>query len=306
VRLLYKKTLKRRDLTFADLVFPKIPRKLPVVMSPEEVTRRIESAPYLMHRTILMVLYGTGIRRTEAARLKVSDIDAVRRLPHRNLAMELQKLLNDEVRSRSRQNLVLSRSFAERLEETIRRYPSRTIESAQVIAEMIELAKTMRQAHRRGEKLRRNEEELAFCDALEVNDSAVKITGDEILRNIARELVETVRRNTTIDWTVKESVRAKLRTMVKRILRKCGYPPDKQEKATVTVLEQAELLGKDWAAQMCQARRLSKVLGIYVTKVPTVGLVELERNCCNLLKTNGSGGEDRTPDLGIMRPSLYH
>jgi len=248
VRLLYKKTLKRRDLTFADLVFPKIPRKLPVVMSPEEVTRRIESAPYLMHRTILMVLYGTGIRRTEAARLKVSDLDAVRRLPHRNLAMELQKLLNDEVRSRSRQNLVLSRSFAERLEETIRRYPSRTIESAQVIAEMIELAKTMRQAHRRGEKLRMNEEELAFCDALEVNDSAVKIMGDEILRNIARELVETVRRNTTIDWTVKESVRAKLRTMVKRILRKYGYPPDKQEKATVTVLEQAELLGKDWAA----------------------------------------------------------
>jgi site-specific recombinase XerD len=130
LRLLYKKTLKRRDLTFDDLVFPKIPRKLPVVMSPEEVTRRIESAPNLMHRTILMVLYGTGIRRTEAARLKVSDIDAARRLPHRNLAMELQKLLNDEVRSRSRKNLVLSRSFAERLEETIRRYQSRTIGSA--------------------------------------------------------------------------------------------------------------------------------------------------------------------------------
>ena len=98
---------------------------------------------------------------------------------------------------------------------------------------------------------------MAFCDALEVNDSAVKIIGDEILRNMARELVETVRRNTTIDWTVKENVRAKLRTMVKRILRKYGYPPDKQEKATVTVLEQAELLGKDWAAQRCQAWRLS-------------------------------------------------
>jgi type I restriction enzyme R subunit len=101
---------------------------------------------------------------------------------------------------------------------------------------------------KRGEKLGFTDEELAFYDALEVNDSAVKVLGDETLRTIARELVETVHRNVTIDWTVKESVRAKLRTMVKRILRKYGYPPDKQEKATQTVLDQAELLCKDWAA----------------------------------------------------------
>jgi type I restriction enzyme R subunit len=117
-----------------------------------------------------------------------------------------------------------------------------------VIQELIDLARDMREAHRQGEELGLTTEEVAFYDALEVNDSAVKVLGDEVLRAIAQELVETVRRNTTIDWTVKETVRARLRTMVKRILRKHGYPPDKQEKATATVLEQAELLCANWAA----------------------------------------------------------
>ena len=141
-----------------------------------------------------------------------------------------------------------ARSFAEMLEKTIRAYQNRTIEVAAVIQELIGLAKEMREAQNRGEELGLNEAEVAFYDALEVNDSAVKVLGDEILKTIAQELVETVRRNTTIDWTVKEAVRAKLRTMVKRILRKYGYPPDKQEKATQTVLEQAELLCDKWAA----------------------------------------------------------
>ena len=105
----------------------------------------------------------------------------------------------------------------------------------------------MREAQKRGEQLKLTEDEVAFYDALEVNDSAVKVLGDDTLKNIARELVETVRNNTTIDWTVRETVRAKLRVMVKRILRKYGYPPDKQEKATITVLQQAELIAKDWA-----------------------------------------------------------
>jgi type I restriction enzyme R subunit len=117
-----------------------------------------------------------------------------------------------------------------------------------VIDELIKLAKEMREAHHRGEDLGLSEDELAFYDALETNDSAVKVLGDETLRTIARELVENVRRNVTIDWTIKESVRAKLRTIVKRILRKHGYPPDKQEKATQTVLAQAEVLCHDWAA----------------------------------------------------------
>jgi type I restriction enzyme R subunit len=168
-------------------------------------------------------------------------------MPHRNLAIEvLQKLLNDEIKTRSKKNLVLSRSFAEMLEKTIRKYQNRTIEAAQVILELIGLAKEMREAKSRGDKLGLNEDEEAFYDALGVNDSAVQVLGDETLKTIAKELVEAVRRNVTIDWTVKENVRAKLRTIVKRILRKYGYPPDKQEKATLTVLEQAELLCKDW------------------------------------------------------------
>ena len=117
-----------------------------------------------------------------------------------------------------------------------------------MIEELIELARDMREAERRGENLGLTDDELAFYDALETNDSAVKVLGDETLRDIARELVESVRKNVTIDWTMRENVRAKLRVLVKRILRKHGYPPDKQEKATQTVLEQAEVLSASWAA----------------------------------------------------------
>ena len=133
------------------------------------------------------------------------------------------------------------------LEETLRRYQSRAIEAAQVIEELIQLAREMREANARGDELGLSEDELAFYDALETNDSAVQVLGDETLRDIARELVETVRRNVTIDWTLRENVRANLRRLVKRILRKHGYPPDKQESATRTVLEQAEVLSAGWA-----------------------------------------------------------
>jgi len=122
------------------------------------------------------------------------------------------------------------------------------IETAQVIEELIQLAKDMRKAKARGEELHLSEDELAFYDALEVNDSAVKVLGEPTLVKIARESVETVKKNVTIDWTVRENVRAQLRVIVKRILRKYGYPPDKQEKATQTVLEQADALSEMWAA----------------------------------------------------------
>jgi type I restriction enzyme R subunit len=133
------------------------------------------------------------------------------------------------------------------LERTIRAYQNRAIETAQVIEELISIAKEIREADKRGEVLHLTDNEVAFYDALEVHDSAVKVLGDETLQELAREFVKMVRNNVTIDWTVKETVRAKLRVMVKRILRKYGYPPDKQEKATQTVLEQAELLARDWA-----------------------------------------------------------
>lgn len=152
-----------------------------------------------------------------------------------------------EVASRRRKNVVQARSFAEMLEQTIRRYQNRAIEAAQVIEELIALAREMREANARGEALGLSEDELAFYDALETSDSAVKVLGDETLRAIARELVETVRSNVTIDWTLRENARAQMRVLVKHILRKHGYPPDKQEKATQTVIEQAGVLSAAWA-----------------------------------------------------------
>src|SRR6185437_3804284 len=198
---------------------------------------------------VIDLFSAAGLKKPDISILSDEFLAEVKELPQRNLAFEvLKKLLNDEIKVRSRRNLVQARLFSQMLEEAIRKYQNRSVETARVIQELIDLAKDMREANERGEKLGFTDEELAFYDALEVNDSAVKILGDETLRIIARELVDTVRKNTSIDWTVKESVRAKLRTMVKRILRKHGYPPDKQEKATQTVLEQAELLCKDWAA----------------------------------------------------------
>jgi type I restriction enzyme R subunit len=198
---------------------------------------------------VIDIFSAAGLKKPDISILSDEFLAEVKELPQKNLAFEvLKKLLNDEIKIRSKRNLVQSRLFSQMLEEAIRKYRNRSIETARVIQELIDLAKDMREANARGEKLGFTDEELAFYDALEVNDSAVKVLGDETLRTIARELVDTVRKNTSIDWTVKESVRAKLRTMVKRILRKYGYPPDRQERATQTVLEQAELLCRDWAA----------------------------------------------------------
>ena len=197
---------------------------------------------------VMDIFAAAGLDKPDISVLSDEFLAEVQGMPHRNLAVELlQKLLKREVSARRRKNVVQARSFAELLEQTLRRYQNRAIEAAQVIEELIELAKEMREASARGEQLGLSEDELAFYDALETNDSAVQVLGDETLRAIARELVETVRRNVTIDWTLRENVRAQLRVLVRRILRKHGYPPDKQEKATQTVLEQAEVLSEGWA-----------------------------------------------------------
>lgn len=197
---------------------------------------------------VIDIFTAAGLKKPDISILSDEFLAEIQGMPQHNLALELlKKLLNDEIKLRSRKNLVQSRSFSEMLERTIRAYQNRAIETAQVIEELISIAKEIREADKRGEELHLTEDEVAFYDALEVNDSAVKVLGDETLQEIARELVKMVRNNVTIDWTVKETVRAKLRVMVKRILRKYGYPPDKQEKATQTVLEQAELLARDWA-----------------------------------------------------------
>ena len=197
----------------------------------------------------MIFLLPQGWNEPDVSILSEEFLVEVRELPYKNVAVELlERLLNDEIRTHSRKNVVQGRSFAEMLERSIRTYQNRTVEAAQVIEELIEIAQEIRQAQDRGEELGLSDDELAFYDALEINDSAVQVLGDETLRTIAIELVETVRRNVTIDWTLKESVRAKLRVMVKRVLLRYGYPPDKQAKAIKTVLEQAEVLCVDWAA----------------------------------------------------------
>ena len=197
---------------------------------------------------VIDIFAAAGLQKPDISILSDQFLAEVRGMPQRNLAVDLlQKLLKGEIRTRSRRNIVQARTFSEMLEQALRRYQNRAIEAAQVIEELIGLAKEMRAANAKGEQLGLSEDELAFYDALETNDSAVKVLGDSTLRGIARELVETVRNNVTIDWTMRENVRAHLRVLVKRILRKYGYPPDKQEKATQTVLEQAALLSREWA-----------------------------------------------------------
>ena len=196
---------------------------------------------------VIDVFAAAGLKKPDISILSDEFLSEVQGMPQRNLAVELlQKLLKGEIASRRRKNVVQARSFAEMLERSLRRYQNRAIEAAQVIEELIELARALRAANARGEELGLSEDELAFYDALETNDSAVRVLGDETLRDIARELVATVQKNVTIDWTLRENVRAQLRVLVKRILRKHGYPPDKQEKATRTVLEQAEALSSEW------------------------------------------------------------
>ena len=190
---------------------------------------------------VVDIFAAAGLKKPDVSVLSEDFLSEVRGMRRRNLAVELlEKLLKGELATRRRKNVVQARSFAEMLEQTIRRYQNRAVEAAQVIEALIGLAREMREANARGERLGLSDDELAFYDALGVNDSAVQVLGDATLRDIARELVETVRANLTIDWTRRENVRANLRRLVKRVLRKHGYPPDKQESATRTVLEQAE------------------------------------------------------------------
>ena len=242
----------RDDMAFFQSVQQSLAKRSPDSERPEEeldhAVRQIISRA-VAPEGVVDIFAAAGLERPNISILSEEFLAEVRDMKQRNLAVELlQKLLKSELSARKRKNVVQARSFAEMLEQTIRRYQNRSIEAAQVIEELIELAREMREANARGEKLGLSEEELAFYDALETNDSAVKVLGDEVLRTIARQLVETVRENVTIDWTLRENVRAHLRVLVKRVLRRHGYPPDKQEKATLTVLEQAELLSAEWVA----------------------------------------------------------
>lgn len=203
----------------------------------------------IVSEDVIDIFDAAGIKKPDISILSDEFLAEVKGMTHKNLALELlKKLLKGEIKTRTKVNLVQSKKFSEMLESAVKNYQNNLITSAQVIDEMIRLAKEIKEADRRGEDLGLDFREYAFYSALEVNDSSVAVLGDEILRHIARELVETVRKSTTIDWTVRENVQAKMRIAVKKILRKHGYPPDMEAKATETVIEQAKLLAKDYSS----------------------------------------------------------
>lgn len=194
---------------------------------------------------VIDIFDAAGIKKPDISILSEEFLLEVQGMKHQNLALELlKKILNDEIKSRMRTNLVKSRKFLEMLEASIKKYQNNLLTTAQIIEELIKIAKEIKEADKDGEKLGLTTEEVAFYNALEVNDSAVKILGDETLKVIAREIAEKVQKNATIDWTIRESARAKLMVLVRRTLTKYGYPPDKQQKAIDTVLKQAELMAE--------------------------------------------------------------
>jgi len=197
---------------------------------------------------VIDIFAAAGLKKPDISILSEEFLAEMKDMPQKNLAFEaLKKLLNDEIRIRQKKNLVQARSFEDLLDKAIKAYTNKSIEAAEVIQQLIDLARKMQEENKRSSQLNLSEEEIAFYDALADNESAKQVLGDKTLRTMARELVETVRKNVTIDWTLRDAVQARLRILVKRTLKKYGYPPDKQQKATDTVLDQAKLLCKDWA-----------------------------------------------------------
>ena len=195
--------------------------------------------------TVIDIFDAAGIKKPDISILSDEFLLDVKGMKHQNLALELlKKILNDEIKTRAKTNLVKSRALLEMLESSIKRYQNNLLSTAEIIQELINIAKEIKEADAEGERLGLSTDEVAFYNALEANDSAVAVLGDDTLREIAREIAEKVKSNATIDWTIRESARAKLMVLVKRTLTKYGYPPDKQQKAIDTVLKQAELLAE--------------------------------------------------------------
>jgi type I restriction enzyme R subunit len=195
---------------------------------------------------VIDIFDAAGIDKPEISGLEIlSDefLGEVQGMKHKNLAIELlKKILNNELKARAKTNLVRSRKLMEMLEGAIKRYQNNLLTTAEIFQELIHIARQIKEADQEGIRLGLNEDEVAFYNALEINDSAVQVLGDETLKVIAREIADKVRANASIDWTIRESARARLMVRVRRTLNKYGYPPDKQQKAIETVLKQAELL----------------------------------------------------------------
>ncbi len=220
--------------------------------TPEQIDaaiRQLVSKAITTEGQVIDVFTAAGLPRPDIGILSDQFLAEVRGLKHKNVAAELlEKLLKDELKVRAQRNLVQSQVFSEKLKKTLNAYHNRAISTMQVIEELIQLAKDLDAATKRGEDLGLTDDEIAFYDALAANQSAVVALGDDKLKVIAAELVTQVRKSVTIDWTLREGARARIRVMVKRILNRYGYPPDLQDEAVKTVLAQAELLSAAWAA----------------------------------------------------------
>lgn len=245
----------RDDLSFFQAIKARISklRESNKKRSDEEVETAIRQiiSDALISTEVIDIFQAAGLQNPEISGLNIlSDefMAELKDMPRKNLALELlRRLLNDEIKQRSQRNIIQSKKFSEMLADAIKRYQNNAITAAEIIEELIRLAKEIKEADKRGENLNLDFRELAFYDALEVSDSAVKILGDDILKTIARELVVSVRNSVTIDWDKKESVQAKMRVMIKRILKKYGYPPEKQDQAVKTILEQAKMIADDFS-----------------------------------------------------------
>ena len=245
----------RDDLSFFQAIKARITklRESKKKLTDEEVETAIRQiiSDALISTEVIDIFQAAGLQNPEISGLNIlSDefMAELKNMPRKNLALELlRRLLNDEIKQRSSRNIVQSKKFSEMLAEAIKRYQNNALTAAEIIEELIRLAKEIKEADNRGENLNLDFRELAFYDALEVSDSAVQILGDEILKTIARELVTSVKNSVTIDWDKKESVQAKMRVMIKRILKKYGYPPEKQDQAVKTILEQAKLIADDFS-----------------------------------------------------------
>lgn len=198
----------------------------------------------------VMDIFSTvGLEKPNIGVLSDEFLEEVRLMPQKNLAVELlERLLKDEIKNRFRENVVQNKKFSDLLMQSLNKYHNRAIETVQIIEELVKMAKDFGQAAKHGEDLGLSQEEVAFYDALETNKSSVRELGDDTLKRIAVELTDSLRKNTTIDWAVRETVRARLRLMVKRILRKYKYPPDQEQRAVEIVLRQAETLSESWAS----------------------------------------------------------
>ncbi|MFN7291036.1 MAG: DUF3387 domain-containing protein, partial [Pirellula sp.] len=214
------------------------------------VRQLVSKAVITAQEDVIDVFTAAGMERPDVSILSEEFLDEVRALPHKNLAVELlRKLLSDEIKVRCKRNVVQARAFSDMLQATMNSYHNRAISNQEIIEELINVAHKVRAAADRGEELNLTEDEICFYDALIQNNSAEELMGDDKLKVIATELVLTVRRNVSIDWTLRENARARIRVIVKRILKKFGYPPDLQDAAVRLVLEQAETLSEEWAVE---------------------------------------------------------